>query len=174
MKKVIEELLDEVQEFGIDAGHPELEMPCIDNEKVTEHLAANNVNWLPVRVGQTIYKICPICNPNHNGSCKRCAWSGCFGSGCDVGVGVCFDGSHGNYDLQIIPKQVIDTHIVMILKWWNVMYFATEAEAQKAMKEYMAIRNIEDRTERYHRYKEWENDREYHFTFLEKIEEVEG
>ena len=85
MKRVIEELLDEVQEFGIDAKHPELEMPCIGNEKVTEHLAKNNVNWIPVKAGQQIYKICPICNPNHNGSCKHCAWSGCFGlCGCEI------------------------------------------------------------------------------------------
>ena len=174
MKRVIEELLDEVQEFGIDAKHPELEMPCIDNEKVTEHLAKNNVNWIPVKAGQRIYKICPICNPNHNGSCKHCAWSGCFGlCGCDVGVGVCFDGSFNQKELQIIPRKVAATHIVTILKWWNIMYFATETEAQKAMKEYMAIRSIEDRVERYHRYKEWEVDREYHFPFLEEIQEEE-
>lgn len=168
MQNVVAELLDEVQEFGVDAKRPESEMPCINNETIAKHLAENNVNWFPVRIGQTAYKICPICNPNHNGSCNHCAWRGCLGAGCDVGVGVCFDGSYGKYDLQIIPIMVTENKIVTILKLWNIMYFTTEGEANKAKKEYLAIRSIEDRTERYHSYKGWEADRNWDFPFLMK------
>jgi hypothetical protein len=174
MKGKITEALDSVQEFGIDVGHQYLDEPCVDNDAVAAHLVANNVNWIPVRVGQTVYKICPICNPNHNGNCKHCAWGGCFGmTGCNIGVGVYEGGSYNDKALQIIPRKVIDLHIVTILKWWNIMYFATEDEAQKAMMEYDAIRKIEDRAERHRRYLEWEASRKYAFPFLEEDERKE-
>ena len=36
-------------------------------------------------IGETIYKICPKCNPHHNESCERCAWRGCMSiQGCDI------------------------------------------------------------------------------------------
>ena len=163
----ITEILDGIQEFGIEVGQQYVDEPCIDNDEVAARLAENNVNWIPVRVGQTVYKICPICNPKHDGNCKHCAWGDCFGlAGCDIGVGVYEGGSYNEKELQIIPRKVVASHFITILKWWNIMYFATEAEAEKAMKEYDAIRKIEDRIERYHRYKEWEEMRQYIFPFL--------
>lgn len=166
LKGRIADLLDQVQECGIDSTHPELELPCIDNGDVAEHLIANNITWIPIKTGQNIYKICPVCNPKHNGGCEHCAWRGCQGYGCDVGVRVCSDGSHGDYDLQIILRAVTIFSLTTILKWWNIMYFPTKEEAEKAMKEYLAIREIEDRAERYRQYKEWEDGRRYHFPFL--------
>lgn len=121
---------------------------------------------IPCKVGQTVYKICPKCNKDHNGSCERCAWRGCFMTGCDVGVRVFFDGSHGGYDLQIVPYKVTEHRFVTIIKFWNIMFFASTEEAETAKAEYDAIRKIEDRHERYEAYKVWATKREKHYAFL--------
>ena len=133
----------------------------------SNQLLANGVIVPPCKVGQTVYKLCPKCNERHSGSCMNCAWSGCHMMGCDVGVGVYSDGSHGNYDLQIVPRKVSEYSIITIFKWWNIMYFATEEEATAAKEKYDAIRKIADRHERYEAYKAWEAKRETHYAFLE-------
>ncbi len=124
----------------------------------------------PCKVGQMVYKICPKCNDRHNGSCKNCAWSGCLGFGCDVGVRVCSDGSHNEHDLQIVPRKVTKYNILTIFELWNIQYFATEEEAATAMVEYDTIRKMADRHERYKAYKAWEAKRKTQYAFLEDEE----
>lgn len=148
----------------------------LDRKKTAENLyntgyRKQSDNVIPCKVGQTVYKICPKCNEKHNGSCDHCAWRGCFMTGCDVGVRVYFDGSNGDYNLQIIPYKVSENRFVTIIKYWNIMFFATAEEAETAKSEYDTIRKIEDRQERYKTYKEWETKREKHYAFLKGGEE---
>lgn len=122
------------------------------------------------KVGETVYKICPKCNDWHNASCEHCAWRGCLGHGCDIGVRVYSDGSYNKHELQIVPRKVTKHNLVTILELWNIMYFATEEDANSAKAEYDAIRKIEDRHKRYKAYKAWEAKREMHYEFLEEGE----
>ncbi len=125
---------------------------------------------IPCNVGQTVYKICPKCNPYHSGNCENCAWRGCFMTGCDIGIRVYSDGSHCEHPLQIIPYRATPHRFMTVLLWWNIMYFATEEEAQTALAEYESIRKISDRKERYKAYKKWESHRETKYTFWEDKE----
>ena len=34
-------------------------------------------NEIQKYIGQTVYRICPKCNEDHNGDCKNCAWRFC-------------------------------------------------------------------------------------------------
>lgn len=112
---------------------------------------------IPCKVGDTVYKICPKCSDKHNGSCKNCAWSGCLrNSACDIGVRVYQDGSFTNHELQIVEKTVYGNNISGIYDLWNIQYFATPEDAEKAKNEYEVIRNIDDYTERYAEYCKWE------------------
>ena len=110
---------------------------------------------VPFDIGQEIYKICPKCNENHNGTCKHCAWAGCFTAGCDVGVRIYSDGSFGDYKLQIRPYKVTEYNFFTVKNNWNTMFFATQDEAEKALKEYDEIRKIANRDERIKRYDIW-------------------
>ena len=108
-----------------------------------------------VRMGDTLYKICPICNSNHKGSCERCAWRGTMNV-CDVGVGVWSDGSYCEKPLQIVPRKLYNGFDSVIFKLWNIQYFATEEDARKAMEEYDNIRKESNRDIRVAKYDLWE------------------
>lgn len=138
--------------------------------KILRKYPAADVVVPPCNVGSTVYKICPKCNEHHNGSCERCAWRDCFMTGCDVGVRVWYDGSHNEHPKQIVPRKVTKYSIITIFELWNIMYFATEEEANTAKAEYDAICNIQDRNERYEAYTAWEAKRKMHYGFLEGAE----
>ena len=145
--------------------------PCVDGlfewaDTIADHLLAEGVIVAPCKVGDIVYKICPKCNNNHNKTCKYCTWSGCFMTGCDIGVRVYWDGSCGDYELQIVPYKVAKDNIITIFQAWNVMYFTTEEQANTAKEEYDIIRKIEDRHKRYEAYKAWESKRKTHYVFL--------
>lgn len=125
----------------------------------------NNTITLPCKCGDEVYKICPVCNPKHKGSCKFCAWSGCFVNGCDVGVGVCGDGSFTEKHLQVVPIKVSKYSIVTICENWGTMYFLSKEEAISAMNEYEKIRCIEDKEKRYTEYFKWFEKRNAHIEF---------
>lgn len=132
---------------------------------------------LPCKIGDTVYKICPKCSQNHNGSCQNCAWVGCAG-GCDVGVGVWGDGSFNELRLQIVEKKIWESGFVKIVNLWNIQYFATKEEAEIALKEYDFIRKISDRKERKKQYDLWEEKRSIGNIFTreeaeKKLEEME-
>ena len=116
---------------------------------------------IPCLIGDKIYKIRPKCNDNHDGSCEHCAWRGCHPHGCDVGVKVWFDGSFNNKPLQVIETKVGRSNFFTVLDYWNIMYFPTREEAERALVEYDAIRSIENRADRIERYQEWSDAREY-------------
>lgn len=114
---------------------------------------------LPCLVGDFVYKICPKCNEQHNGTCEHCAWRYCCGP-CTVGVRVYGDGSYNKHPLQIVRKRVSSSSLVEFLDYWNIMFFATEKAAKIALEEYDQIRNIQDRDARVAAYNEWEKRRE--------------
>lgn len=127
---------------------------------------------LPVKIGDSVYKICPKCNDNHNGSCKNCAWCGCFSGNCVVGVSVWSDGSYTEKPLQIVEKRITDNNISNVYDWWNIMFFDNEIKAKQAMEEYDQIRIIEDKSERVERFRDWYNSRKIKNPL--KLEEVKN
>jgi hypothetical protein len=137
-------------------------------DDIADYLIENGATVIPCKVSDTVYKICPKCNPNHNGSCKHCAWSGCHPAGCDVGVRVYSDGSFNEKEKQIVPYVVTANRLMTILKYWNVMFFATPEEAEKAKDEYVEICKTKDSDDRHYKYLEWESSREIHWNFLEE------
>ena len=114
----------------------------------------------PFWLNDRVYKICPVCNADHKGSCENCAWRGWFTPCCEVGVRVYEDGSFTRLPLQVIERPVTELNFFIILRWWNIMYFPTKEEAERALGEYDFIRSIEDRKERFETYEKWEAGRE--------------
>lgn len=125
-------------------------MSLSEIKSVIEDMQANNID-----IGSTIYKICPKCNSNHNGTCENCAWQGTMNV-CDVGVHVWYDGSCIEAELQIVKRKIGEYVNLELFKLWNVQYFPTLESAEKAMKEYDEIRNIGSRFGRKLKYDEWE------------------
>lgn len=116
-------------------------------------------NWKPIKVpiliGDKVYKICPVCNDQHVGSCQHCAWRGCHPHGCDVGVRVWSDGSCEETPLQIIERVVTRDNYMTVLDNYDTMYFGNIASAKLGLSTYEYIRNIPDKHERYEHYKHW-------------------
>lgn len=125
---------------------------------------------LPCLVGDMVYKICPKCNENHNGSCKHCAWAGCHVTGCDIGVRIYGDGSYNKHELQIVPVKVNRNNLFNTLEYWNIMFFETESLAKIAMRQYDAIRKMENKEERIEKFKSWVEARDAKIS-LERKEE---
>lgn len=131
----------------------------IEIKNVINDMIENNID-----LGSTLYKICPKCNENHNGDCNHCAWQGTMRV-CDVGVRVWGDGSYNKNPLQIVTRKFGNTYDLDIFKLWNIQYFPSYAEAEKALKEYDEIRNIADKTIRKLRYNTWEFNRRAFYTY---------
>ena len=113
---------------------------------------------LPVKVGDKIYKICPVCNSRHreSKSCKDCAWGSCIRNGaCEVGLRIYSDGSGKNGEFIIVELVVYGTHIYDIYNNLNTMYFMNKDDAEVAIGEYSEIAKIESKSNRYEAYKEW-------------------
>ncbi len=140
--------------------------PNFTFEALADYLLENGVIVPPCKVGDIVYKICPKCNKDHNGSCKHCAWAGCFTNCCDVGVRVYFDGSYNKHDLQIVPFKVTKDRYIGIIELWDVMFFKSATEAERAKNEYLEIRNIEDSEKRYKKYLLWETKRKHTYSFF--------
>lgn len=127
----------------------------------------NDMQANDIDIGSTIYKICPKCNPNHNGTCENCAWQGTMNV-CDVGVCVYCDGSCHKGELQIVKRIIGETVNLKLFELWNVQYFPTLESAEKAMKEYDEIRNIGSRFGRKLKYDEWEAKQREKFLQIKK------
>lgn len=110
---------------------------------------------VPIWIGDTIYKICPKCNEEHNGNCDHCAWSGCSTQGCDVGVNVYPDGSCYDGELQIIKGKVYRNNFMTICDWFGIMYFDDIDKAKEAMTYYDDIRKEPDKFKRVKRFEDW-------------------
>jgi hypothetical protein len=121
------------------------------------------------KVGQEVYKLCPKCNDRHNGSCKNCAWAGCFGAYCDIEPKIYRDGSGDGKKWQVVKKQVKETSLVHINENWNICYFDNEEKANISIKEFEEICKIEDREERYKAYLKWVKSRQQRTIFREEL-----
>ncbi len=112
------------------------------------------------KIKDTVFKICPKCNPSHQGTCKNCAWgSALFSGACDVGNRIYPDGSgeeRGRKNtLQVVEVIVRNNTIADIYDMWNTMYFPTAEEAQAAITEFKEICMIDDREKRFQEYISW-------------------
>lgn len=116
-----------------------------------------------VDAGHEIYKICPKCNANHNGTCNFCAWQGTMNV-CDVGVGIFQDGSRNMLPLQVVKRHLNDNCSQRLYSLWNVQYFPSADQAKKALAEYDVIRNIKDSSERIAAYNQWVTERRKKYT----------
>ena len=106
-------------------------------------------------VGEKVFKACPKCNSDHNGSCKHCAWESCIWHYCDIEPHIYDDGSGAKAAWQVVPVVVREVNFVHINEEWNISYFATEKECASAIEEFVAICAIADRHERKVAYDEW-------------------
>lgn len=118
-------------------------------------------------IGDTVYKICPKCNPDHNGTCKNCAWQDCC-LPCTRGTYIYNDGSFTKNKKQVVEKKVYEEEFVYINKLWNIDFFATREDCEKAIKEYEAICAISDNKERKAEYDKWYNSRKTSVCFERK------
>ena len=90
---------------------------------------------LPCAIGDTVYRICPKCNDEHNGSCKNCAWIGCFSnSGCNT-YGLWSDGQFPPEECTIVPYKVFWNYIPNLLENYGKTVFLTKEEAEAKLKE---------------------------------------
>ena len=117
-------------------------------------------------IGDTVYKICPKCNDRHNGTCKNCAWGGCIWNYCTIDPYVWFDGSCNEYPKQVVTIKVNENNFIHINEQWNIGYFATKEDCEKAIAEYEAICAISDRKERKAEFDKWYNSRKTDCCFL--------
>jgi len=120
-------------------------------------------------IGDIVYKICPKCNDQHNGTCKNCAWSGCIWNYCSIDIRVYEDGSCNKKPLQVVKRCVRENDFIHINEQFNITYFASEEEALKAIAEYDKIRSIEDNHERYNEFIRWEGKRRTDVNFESEV-----
>ena len=87
---------------------------------------------LPCKIGDTVYRICPKCNDNHNGNCEGCFWrNNKFGHGCSI---YGFEGVKG-IKRQIVPYKVIWGYIPNLIKHIGKHVFLTYEDAERELKE---------------------------------------
>lgn len=110
-------------------------------------------------IGDTVFKMCPKCNEEHNGTCEHCAWRACIWQYCDIDPHVYDDGSYNKNKKQVVEKVVNERNFIHINKLWNIGYFATRADCEKAINEYEAICAIEDKKTRVAEFEKWYNAR---------------
>lgn len=135
--------------------------------RVLDDMIANHIDFQ-----HPIYKICPKCNPRHNGTCLNCAWRGTMNT-CDVGVGVYPDGSYNEGELQIVKRIFSQQMQFVVCKYWNVQYFPTKEAAEKALKEYDEIRNCSFIPLRIRAYDLWETKRREKFEAVPLVKPFE-
>lgn len=84
-------------------------------------------------IGETVYKICPKCNDQHNGSCENCSWrSAIFTNGCNV-FGLWKDGQYPADKCTIVPFYIHFNSIPTIANQLGKKCFFTKEEAEKAL-----------------------------------------
>lgn len=88
---------------------------------------------LPCKVGDTVYRICPKCDNDHDGSCKNCAWEGTAGmKGCTV-YGLWRDGQYPPDKCTIVPYKVTWNYVPNLLHNIGKTVFLTSEEAEAAL-----------------------------------------
>ena len=124
-----------------------LRLGDLDALSLTEGVEAC-AGFVPVKVcidlvshlGETVYKICPKCNPNHNESCERCAWHGCLSQvGCDV-YGLWSNGEYSADKCTIVPKKLYWNFIPTIAKELGNRAFLNRDDAVRKLE---ALKSLE-------------------------------
>lgn len=88
---------------------------------------------LPCEVGDTVYRICPKCGNDHDGSCKNCAWEGTAGmKGCTV-YGLWRDGQYPPDKCTIVPYKVTWNYVPNLLHNIGKTVFLTREEVEAAL-----------------------------------------
>lgn len=88
---------------------------------------------LPCKVGDTVYRICPKCDNDHDGSCKNCAWEGTAGmKGCTV-YGLWRDGQYPPDKCTIVPYKVTWNYVPNLLHNIGKTVFLTREEVEAAL-----------------------------------------
>ena len=124
----------------------------------------------PVWLDATVWKICPKCNDQHEGSCEHCAWGMAnMPYGCNIGVGIWPDGSFTGKPLQVVEAKVTKRNIFTICKNFGTMYFDSKEAAEAAMQAYDNIRHILDKRERYDEFVKWYNANSVSITEYEPV-----
>lgn len=119
-------------------------------------------------IGDLVYKICPKCNDNHNGTCEHCAWEGCA-LPCSVTNNIYQDGSFNTKPMQVVQLRVNQYNFIYINETWNVHHFGTKIAAEQAIREFKLITEIDDKISRYGTYVEWVRDRDTKIDFNRDI-----
>ena len=119
-------------------------------------------------IGDIVYKICPKCNDDHDGTCKHCAWEGCA-LPCSVTNNIYKDGSFSKNPMQIVPIRVNKFNFVYINETWNVHHFGSKIAAQQALNEFVLITQIKDAHERFGTFLEWVRDRQTDLDFNREV-----
>lgn len=89
---------------------------------------------LPCKVGDTVYRICPKCNKNHDGSCANCAWQGTGGIGGCMVFGMWGDGSYPADKCTIVPWKACWNNMGTIMHYINKRIFLTYEAAEAVLK----------------------------------------
>lgn len=138
-KVVLEELEKVFEEYGMAWGEEYGGFAQAVPETIAKIPAEHGalIVKLPVTVGDTVYKICPVSKYIEMGDmrdgkivkteCARCGYRSAF-SGChDIG----FQKDARNV---IVPRKMTSlVDIVKILPFWNEIYYRTEEEAAAAV-----------------------------------------
>lgn len=89
---------------------------------------------LPCKVGDTVYRICPKCNPKHDGSCEHCAWKGTGGIGGCAVFGMWGDGQYPAEKCTIVPWVASWHRMETIIRFLGERIFLTREKAEAALK----------------------------------------
>lgn len=103
------------------------EGPAIDKlGKIEDAQAKKLLMILPCKEGDIVYRICPKCNYEHDGSCKNCSWeNSLFTHGCDVYK------SDGTSKRQIVPYKVTWNYYPNLIEHLGKTVFLTREEAEQ-------------------------------------------
>jgi GH24 family phage-related lysozyme (muramidase) len=112
----------------------------VEKQEVLNRLTQKEMNDLKALydniqkyMGQTVYRICPKCNENHNKSCKNCAWCGAVSfHGCTV-YGLWNDGQYPKEKCQVIEQKLNWNWLPNFIKNLGSKTFFSIEDAQKAL-----------------------------------------
>ena len=111
----------------------EVQQIFAEHKKLAEAKAAGRLVELPCNVGDIVYRICPKCNENHEGSCKNCAWgSAWFQNGCDV-FGLWESGEYPANKCTIVPYEVTWNLVPVVRDFIGKRIFLTREAAEAAL-----------------------------------------
>lgn len=149
--KTLYELLSANKENLINFGGQ------VDVNAIVKLLADNYYCKMPCKVGDTVYKLCPMDKVNKvsecylsGGSCKNCDSDGCV-------YGFINKASQLSVipPLISVPLRVTNDNIFIVMKYWNILYFKTEEDAKSGIDSYYSALEGKTAEERFTNYCKW-------------------